>query len=88
MPLMIGDTSIDAGSEESSASETDQKHFKHYLPPWNLVMAALAGIFGISWGWWNLRMERRENISTVIFFAGFFIWGYAVCGLLWWSFEL
>jgi len=67
----------------------DTKHepFKNYLPPGRFVMAAFIGFSGIGWGWWNLRNERRENLSTIVFVVGLCIWGYAVNGLIWWSFK-
>jgi hypothetical protein len=57
---------------------------KQNFPPWRFVMAALAGIIGTTVGWWNLRREQREFVSTIVFLLGLSLWGYAVMGLLWW----
>jgi hypothetical protein len=58
-----------------------------YHPPWHLMLAAFVGIFGVVWSWWNLRNERREALAATVLFAGMCLWGYAVYGLLLWSFQ-
>ena len=81
-------TGIDTSSYSSDDGSDKGANFKRYLPPWNLMMAALAGFSGIGWGWCNLRNERRENPASVAFIFGILVWAYGVYGLFWWSFEL
>ncbi len=78
---------IDGSGSERSCCDEKHKHIKNYFPPWRFVMAALAGIVGVCWGWWNLRNELRENVGTVAFLGGLILWMYAVGGLLLWGFE-
>lgn len=62
---------------------------KHPLPEWRFMMAAFAGLFGSGWGWWQLQRNERENWwILLIFLGGLGVWGYAVFGLLNWSFAL
>ena len=86
--LAMGDASINTGSNTRARSSDKRSNLNNFLPPWRLLMAALVGIFAISWGWCELRSERRENLATVVFFVGLCLWGFAFYGLLWWSFSL
>jgi hypothetical protein len=84
LPHLASDTSVDKGSDECAESGCAHHDIGYYFPSWRFVVAAFAGLTGISWGWWGLRRElRRDNISTVVFFFGLSLWGYAVYGLLW-----
>jgi hypothetical protein len=87
-PHFVSDSSIDASGDERTNGGNQHKQIKHYLPPWHLVVAALAGLSGSWWGWRTLCSEMRENIATVVLLCGVGLWGYAVYGLLFWSFEL
>jgi hypothetical protein len=86
-PHPMGNKSVDARGDSSAERSDKRPNFKRFFPSWNLLLAAFAGIFGISWGWWNLRNERRENLAAVAFVSGILLWGYAYCGLLWFSFQ-
>jgi hypothetical protein len=79
--------SVVNGGSSSASGGHERKNIEQYFPPGYLVMAALTGLFGIGIGWWNLRCERYEIVSTFIFLSGLGLWGYAVFGLLDWSFK-
>ena len=72
----------DDGVYNDAQERTD---IKSYLPPWRFVVAALAGLVGVSWGWWNLKGERPELVGAICFIVGIRLWGYACNGLLLWS---
>jgi hypothetical protein len=84
----VSDSGVDGSGDERTNGGSQHKPIKHYLPPWHLVVAALAGLLGSWWGWRMLCSETRENIATVVLLCGLSIWGYAVYGFLFWSFEL
>lgn len=74
---------IYGSSYEGTNSSHKSPDFQRYFPPWRFAVAALACIFGIAWGWWQLRRNGRESVWIVlIFVGGLCTWGYAVYGLL------
>lgn len=86
--LFIGDVGIDSSGDKGSKSGQKSSNLQHNLPPWRFVVAALAGIFGVAWGWWQLRRNERESVWIVlVFVGGFCAWGYAVYGLLRWGID-
>jgi hypothetical protein len=61
-------------------------NFKDNFPPWRTVVLALAGIWCITWGWWNLRNERWLIWATLAFVGGCILWLYGFGSLImWWG---
>jgi len=87
LPHFVRDSGVYGRSNNGRDSGGEHADLKRYFPPWRFVMAALASIFGIGWGWWNLRLERRQVAGLIVFVFGICIWGYAVDGLMWWSLK-
>ena len=86
-PYIVSVASIDAKNNESKDAKQQSSTVKKYLPPWSLVMTALAGGFGVLWSLWSLSCDRRMLIATIVFFGGIALWAYAWIGLLTWSFN-
>lgn len=84
IPHAVADFCVMDGGTSSGSSSQESENVEQYFPPWRLMMAALAGINGIGVGWWNLRRERHEVISTIVFIPAMCFWVYAVYGLLEW----
>lgn len=85
--LLVGDAGIPKSRTEGSKRSNSKSYIQRNFPPWHLVMAALTGLFFISYGWWGV--VRRERIFYVmVWIAGCILWTGSVIGFLSWSSTL
>jgi hypothetical protein len=85
IPDLMGVASIDRQNNESEGTKQHSATIKKHLIPWDFVMAALAGGFGVLWGMWTLSRERKIIVGTIAFLGGLAIWAYAGFELLMWG---
>ena len=78
LPLKVSYKSISDG-------EWNSDYLQKRFPIVRGLIPGILGLFGISWGWWNLKLGRRLPISGITFLFGCFLWMYALIVLLPWS---
>ena len=80
-PLHRSDDSVDYG-------EWYGYYFKPKFPLIPGFVPGIIGVFGICWGWFNLRLERHLPASGMAFIGGCILWAFALFSLLpWWARE-
>lgn len=65
----------------------DLSRIQFWFPPLKGLIPGIFGLWGIAWGWWNIR-RRNEDVlpySPIAFAFGCVLWGYACFILLPWS---
>ena len=64
-----------------------RQHLKKIFPDWRLIGTAVLGLFGVFWGWWNVRLYDRAN-RGMVFIASFCLWVIGLYGIVLWGFGL
>lgn len=77
LPLKVSNYRVSNG-------EWDRQNLNEGLHPLKGLIPGLLGLFGIAWGWLNLRFERRLPLSGIVFLIGCLLWGCACFSLLPW----
>jgi hypothetical protein len=84
--LLVHDPQLTTVNENSTDTNGHRNHLKNLLQQWRLVGSAIAGIFLMFWGWFNLRSGKGWGYWG--WATGCILWGWSFHGWLWWWLNL